>query len=600
MGRMEPLQASTPFISPPRQFLLTAERRGAAPAYYVREEAGWTPTSWTAYRDEVRQAARALVALGVRQGDAVAVLGYNRPEWVVMDVAAMMIGASVAGIYFTSSAQDAAYIVNHAQCQIVLAQNEEHFQKIATQRAQLNVLRHVVMMKGATARDPLQMTWERFLAHGDASFDAEVERRLQAISPRDIGCLIYTSGTTGPPKAVQLSHGALSETASLIQKLFDISENDCGISYLPLAHIAERMFTVHFPIAVGNAVYFATDILQLGQYLKEVRPHLFFGVPRVFEKIASAAQSQIANAEGLKGKIARWAVRTGQTWHAKEHAGQPPGARTALAKAVASALVHKKAKRAMGFDRVRYVACGAAPISEETLRFLMGLDIPVRELWGMSETCGAGTINLPGATRIGSVGRPQPGLDLKISPDGEILVKGPYIFSGYAKDPGATEKALAGGWFYTGDLGSIDEDGYVTITGRKKDIIITSGGKNIAPANLEMELGSLPLVEHALVCGERRPYLGALMTLNAEAVANFAAERNLPAASAQLELAIREELQKGVDAINARHARVENIRRFAILPGSFSIENGELTPTMKVKRQTLMLRLGPVIDELYK
>ena len=409
MGRMEPPQASgsKPFISPPRRFLLTADRRGAAPAYYVREEAGWTPTSWTGYRDEVRLAARALVALGVKQGDVVAVLGYNRPEWVVMDVAAMMVGASVAGIYFTSSAQDAAYIINHAQCQIVLAQTEEHFQKIAKERAQLNVLRHVVMMKGAAAANPLQMTWEQFLAHGDASFDAEIERRLQAIEPSGIGCLIYTSGTTGPPKAVQLSHGALAETSDLIQKLFDISETDCGISYLPLAHIAERMITVHFPLTVGNSVYFATDILQLGQYLKEVRPHVFFGVPRIFEKIAAAAQSQIANAEGVKGKIARWAVRTGQTWHAKEQAGRRPGVKTALAKAVASTLVHKKAKRAMGFDRVRYVACGAAPISEETLRFLTGLDIPIRELWGMSETAGAGTTNLPGATRIGSVGRPH-------------------------------------------------------------------------------------------------------------------------------------------------------------------------------------------------
>lgn len=602
MGRMEPQIASgsKPFISPPQQFLLTAERRGAAPAYYVREEAGWTPTSWSAYRDEVRQAARALVALGVKQGDVVAVLGYNRPEWIVMDVAAMTIGASVAGIYFTSSAQDAAYIINHAQCQIVLAQKEEHFQKLAKERGRLSILRHAVMMKGAAAGDPLQMTWEQFLAHGDANFDSEVERRLQAISPSDIGCLIYTSGTTGPPKAVQLSHGALSETSGLIQKLFDISEADCGISYLPLAHIAERMLTVHFPLAVGNAVYFATDILQLGQYLKEVRPHVFFGVPRIFEKIAAAAQSQITNANGLKGQVARWAVRTGQTWHAKEQAGRRPGAKTALAKAVASVLVHKKAKRAMGFDRVRYVACGAAPISEETLRFLMGLDLPVRELWGMSETGGAGTTNLPGATRLGSVGRPHPGLDLKIGPDGEILVRGPYIFSGYAKDPGATEKALADGWFHTGDLGRIDEDGYVYITGRKKDIIITSGGKNVAPANLEMELASLPLVEHAIVCGERRPYLSAVMTLSAEAVARFAAERNLPAASAELELAVREELQKGVDAINARHARVENIRRFAILPEPLSIENGDLTPTMKVKRQALMQRLEPVIDELYR
>ncbi len=603
MQRSDPppqANGSQPFVSPPQRFLRTAARRGKAPAYYVRGDAGWAPTSWNDYGDEVRQAARALVALGVKPGDAVGVLGYNRPEWVVMDLAAMMVGASVAGIYFTSSAQDAAYIINHAQCEIVLAENEEHFQRIAKERAQLNVLRHIIMMKGAPAKDPLQMTWEAFLAHGESRFDAEVERRLQAIKPGDIGCLIYTSGTTGSPKAVQLSHGALTETAGLIEKLWDVSEEDCAISYLPLAHIAERMITVHFPLTVGNAVYFAPDIQQLGQYLKEVRPHIFFGVPRVYEKIATAAQLQIANAEGTKGKIARWAVRSGQEWHRKERLGAPPGVKTGFAMALASRLVHRRAKQAIGFDRVRYFACGAAPIPEETLHFLHGLDIPVRELWGMSETCGAGTTNLPGETKVGSVGRPHPGLELKLSPEGEILVRGPYIFSGYAKDPEATERALADGWLHTGDLGRIDEDGFVYITGRKKDIIITSGGKNIAPANLEMDLVALPLVEHAIVCGDRRPYLSALITLNAGAVAQFAAEWGLSEDDPQLNEAIRHELQSGIDAINARHARVENIRRFTILPEPLSIEAGDLTPTMKVKRSTVLRRLQPVIDELYQ
>ncbi len=603
MGRKapaSPANGSQYFISPPRRFLNTAACRGSAPAYYVRDDTDWTPTSWSAYRDEVRRAARSLVALGVKPGDVVAVFGYNKPEWVVMDLAAMMIGASVAGIYFTSSARDAAYIINHSQCEIVLAETQEHFEKITKERAQLNVLRHVVMMKGAAAEDPLQMTWEKFLSYGDSSFDIEVERRLQAIKPGDIGCLIYTSGTTGPPKAVQISHGALNETANLIHKLWDVSERDCTISYLPLAHIAERMITVHFPLTVGNAVYFARDIQQLRQHLLEVRPHLFFGVPRVFEKIAEAAQAQIASAKGIKGRVARWAIRTGQAWRRKEQMGRRPGVKTAFAKAVASRLVHRRAKRAMGFDRLRYAACGAAPIPAETLDFLSGLDIPIRELWGMSETCGAGTTNLPGATKVGSVGRPHPGLELKIGPGGEILVKGPYIFAGYAKDPEATERALAGGWLHTGDVGRLDEDGFLYITGRKKDIIITSGGKNIAPSNLEMELSALPLVEHALVCGERRPYLAALFTLNAAAVAEFAAQRGLAANGARLDDAIRQALQDGIDAINARHARVENIRRFTILPQPLTIESGDLTPTMKVKRAAILGRLAPVIDEIYR
>jgi long-chain acyl-CoA synthetase len=359
------------------------------------------------------------------------------------------------------------------------------------------------------------------------------------------------------------------------------------------------MLTTHFQISAGNEVYFARSMMELGQHLTEVRPSVFFGVPRVFEKMASAAQLQIAQAKGGKGKIARWAVRTGQEWHRREREGVRRGPKSYIAKTIATALAHKKAKRAMGLDRARIVVCGAAPVPQETLSFLSGLDIPVREVWGMSETCGAGSCNLPGATRLGSVGRPSPGLDIKISPDGEILVRGPTNFSGYAKDPDATASTIIDGWLHTGDLGHIDEDGYLYITGRKKDIIITSGGKNIAPANLEMDLAALPLIENAIVCGDRRAYLVALITLNAAALGKLAAERGLSPADPRLLEAARAELQTGIDAINARHSRAENIRRFAILPQPFTIENGDLTPTMKIKRASVLKRLQPVVDELY-
>ncbi len=589
-----------PFISPPQRFLETAARLGNAPAYYVREEKGWVPTGWDLFRDEVRQAARALVALGVQPGAATAVMAYNRPEWVIVDLAAMMIGASVAGIYFTASPQDAAYVVDHSQCEIAFAGSQENFETIAKERFRLKGLRHVVMMKGAPASDPLQMTWERFLSHGESRFDPEVERRLAAIQPADTACLIYTSGTTGPPKAVQLSHGALTATFEIIEGHFRLSEKDCTLSYLPLAHIVERMVTVHFQLNFGNAVYFARSLPELGQHLVEVRPHFFGGVPRVFEKIASAVQLKIANAKGIKGALARWAVRTSREWHRKEQQGLRTGAKTVIAKKIATALVLNKAKKAMGLDRARYVACGAAPIPEDVLRFLTGLDLPIREMWGMSETCASGTANLPGATRIGSVGRPAPGIDIKINPDGEILVKGPVIFSGYAKDPEATARALAGGWLHTGDTGHFDADGFLYITGRKKDLIITSGGKNISPANLEMDLASLPLIENAIVCGDKRPYLSALIALNGAAVTAFAASRGMKQGDPLLEEAIRQELQAGIDAINARHSRAESIRRFAILPEPLSIENGDLTPTLKVRRQAVMARLEPVIDNLYE
>jgi long-chain acyl-CoA synthetase len=482
---------------------------------------------------------------------------------------------------------------------VLLVEKQEHFDAIAKERAGLNCLRHVVMMKGVPATDPLQMTWEDFLAKGEDRFDEEIERRLRATQPGDVGTLIYTSGTTGPPKAVQLTHGALAYNASIVPQVWKVSEKDRIISYLPLAHIAEQMITIHFQTAIGNEVYFAKSLLDLPQHLAEVRPHMFFGVPRVFEKMASAVQQKLGQAKGPKAKLANWALRVGQEWHRREGENLPRGPKLRLAKAAASSLVHKKAKRAMGLDQARVVTSGAAPISPETLKFLNGLDIPIRELWGLSETCGSGSVNLPGATRLGSVGRPTPGNEIKIMPDGEICVKSAANFLGYAKDPEATSRTLIDGWLHTGDIGHIDEDGFLFITGRKKDIIITSGGKNIAPANLELELTALPLVEAAIVCGDRRPYLTALLTLNSEAVAGFASEKGISLKDPRISEAIDAQIQTGIDEINTRHARVEHIRRFAILPGALSIEGGELTPTMKIKRSAVINRHQAVLDQLY-
>jgi long-chain acyl-CoA synthetase len=601
MGRLAPQikVKPRPFVPPARRFLETANSRGTAPAYYVRGTKGWTATPWNVYRDEVRRAARALVALGVKPGDAVCIFGYNRPEWVIMDLAAMMVGAAPAGIYFTSSSQDASYIVNHAQCEVLLAEKQEHFQAAAKERAGPNCLRHVVMMKGAAADDPLQMTWADFLARGEDRFDEEVERRLQATQPNDVGTLIYTSGTTGPPKAVQLSQGALAYNANLVPQIWDVTAKDKIISYLPLAHIAEQMLTIHFQTVIGYEVYFARSVLDLGQHLTEVRPNLLFGVPRVFEKMVSAVQEKLSGAPGIKAKLARWAMDTAREWYRLEGENLPPSPKLRLAKAMASTLVHKKVKRAMGLDRARLVVSAAAPISPETLKFLNGLDIPIRELWGLSETCGTGSVNLAGANRIGSVGRVTPGSELKIMPDGEICVKSQSNFIGYAKDPDATARTLIDGWLHTGDIGHIDEDGFLYITGRKKDIIITSGGKNVSPANLEMDLTGLPLVDAAIVCGERRPYLTALLTLKPQAATRFAAGMGLAEGDPRVNEAIGAALQAGIDEINASHARVEHIRRFAILPEGLSIDNGELTPTMKVKRAAVMKRYEDVISALY-
>jgi long-chain acyl-CoA synthetase len=587
------------FSPAPANFLTTAKMRGEAPAYFVRAAEKWEATSWNSFAGEVRAAARALIALGVQPGDAVCIFSFNRPEWVIMDIAAMMAGAVPAGIYFTSSPQEAAYILNHSQCEVVIVQGQEQFGKIARERASLNRLKHVVMMKGAEASGPLQMSWDDFISKGESRFDMELERRLAAIQPDDTGTLIYTSGTTGPPKAVELSHQSLALNARYMIEVVKASQNERILSYLPLAHIAEQMITIHFQTVNGNAVYFAKSIEELGQHLKEVRPTLFFGVPRVFEKIESSMREKLAQATGIKAKLAAWAFKVGREWHDTLNADRVPGPMLRARKKLASKLIHRKVKDAIGLGEARMVIGGAAPMPPSTLQFFNQFDCPIREVWGLSESCGGGTLNTPGHTRIGSVGKPVPGIEVKLTPEGEICLRGPAIFKGYAKDPEATAHTLADGWLHTGDLGTIDKDGYVYIIGRKKDIIITAGGKNIAPANIEADLVALPLVEHAVVVGDNKPYLIALLTLDPLAVKRFAEDHGLNEKTLNYDRDLRPILQAGIDAINEKHARVQNIRKFAILPERFSIDTGDLTPTMKVKRSSITKRLQGTVDALY-
>jgi long-chain acyl-CoA synthetase len=438
------------------------------------------------------------------------------------------------------------------------------------------------------------------MALGEPQLQAVVVQRLHALRPQDPGTTIYTSGTTGPSKAVVLSHANLSWSAAALGQSLTASAQERVISYLPLAHVAEQMISIHTPAMTGFPIYFARSLDELSEHLKEVRPTIFFGVPRVWEKMHAAIQEKLAAATGLKRHLAAWALNTGRQWHEAVLDGRQPGAWLSWQKKWAGKLVYRKVKEAIGLDQAHMLSSGAAPIAADKLKFMSGLDLLIREVYGQSETCGATSLSIQGATRFGSVGRPLPGVEMRIAADGEILVRGPHIFQGYAGSPQATADTMQDDWLLSGDLGHIDADGFVYITGRKKDLLITSGGKNISPANIEADLMAVPLVEHAVVCGDGRHYLCALLTLNQEALRAFALAHALVGeADVAAHPSVQAELQRGVDQVNGLHARVAHIRKFSVLPASLSIDAGELTPTLKVKRKAVIERYQDRVTSMY-
>jgi long-chain acyl-CoA synthetase len=593
------METEQQIITTPANFLATAARENDAAAYFVRGETAWLPTSWTAFEQQVRRAARGLLALGVMPGDKISILAYNRPEWVIMDLAAMMVGAIPAGIYFTAAPAEVAFIVKDSGSVVLAVENAAQYAKIASKQNELGTLRRVVIMEGQ-APDPWVIEWRAFSELGGAALDAEIEKRLAAIEPRQAGTLIYTSGTTGTPKAVELSHAALSRCVQVLQQTTPRGPADRVISYLPLAHIAEQMLSIHSFVDSGAKLYFAKSVQDLSAHLPEVRPTLMFGVPRVWEKLVSALREKLSAATGPKAKIAEWAQATGREWHRLEREATRPPAVLDIQKRIAEKLVYSKVKAAIGLDAARLLFSGAAPIAPEVLEFLAGLDVVVYELYGQSETCGPTTSNIPGANRIGSVGRAVPGTQLRIAEDGEVLVLDNKLFTGYAGRPDATAAALVDGWLYSGDLGRLDDDGYLYITGRKKDLIITAGGKNISPAPIEAALEAVPMIEHAVIVGDRRPFCTALITLNPDHLASFAKTHGISHENARHHAAVHAEVQRGVDEVNAEQSRVAAVRKFLILPGRFGVDTGELTPTLKIKRAVILENYKTEIEALYE
>ncbi len=583
----------------PANVLAQAESQADRPAYHVRGPSGWVSTTWGEYGAQVRRAAKALIAHGLNPDDKVTILGFNRPEWVIFDVAAMAAGGVPAGIYTTSSPAEVEYILNHSEAPFILVESEEQWRKVKDRRANLPHLRHVVTMQGVAAiDDPLVVPWDTFLEAADGVDDAALQERLDGLTADGLATMIYTSGTTGPPKAVMLSNDNLAWTASQAAGLVDLTNGDRLLSYLPLSHIAEQMFTIHAPATTGAQVYYAESIDKLRDNLVEVKPTVFFAVPRVWEKFYNGVYAQMGELEGPKAKVAAWAQSVGRAVADARNAGDSPSPLTAVQARLADKLVWGKVKDALGLTDARITVSGAAPVSKEILEYLAGFGIIVLEVYGQSEGSGPTTFNQPGRTKFGSVGPAYPGVEVKTAEDGEVLLKGRNVFLGYYKDEAATKETLADDWLYSGDLGEFDADGFLTITGRKKDIIITAGGKNVAPKPMEAGLKNHLLISEAVVVGDRRKFLAALITLDAEEAAKWSEAHGVEGSPHEHPDLIAE-VQKAVDDLNADLARVEQIKKFTVLPRELSIADGELTPTLKVKRAKVNEAWADTIDAMY-
>jgi long-subunit acyl-CoA synthetase (AMP-forming) len=582
----------------------SVEQRGDAPALRVKRGGAWRTTSWRAYERDARRVAKALVALGVAPGKGVSIIGQNSPEWLLADVGAILAGAVPAGIYTTNSAAQARYITHHCEAKVAFADTPAQVAKFVAEAERLPHLDVVVQMEGKPARaeeGKLRiLSWDELLAAGDGVSDADLDARIAAQTPDDVCTLIYTSGTTGDPKAVMISHENLVWTAQIVIDTHGTVPDEVTLSYLPLSHIAEQLLTIHAPMAMGSLVYFAESLEKLGENLAEVRPTLFLGVPRVWEKIQAKMVAAGANAKPLQKKIAAWAKRIGLEGGLAEQRGEPKPLLYPLAKK----LVFDKVRARLGLDRARACITSAAPISRDTLDFFLSLGIPILEVYGMSECTGPATFSPIDGFKTGKCGvcLPKPA-EVKIAEDGEICMRGPHVFKGYLKDPEATKAALdEDGWLHSGDIGTIDADGFLQITDRKKDLLITAGGENIAPQVLEGELKAIPVVAQAVVIGDRRKYLAALVTLDPERVAREAEACGSPAKSVEQAArceTFRRHLEKQIDGVNAKLARVQTIKKFAIIPKEFTIDGGELTPTMKVKRKVVNEKYKVEIEALY-
>ena len=564
-------------------FRITAE--DYADRVAVRTKDDEVSLTWGELRERVDALAGGLAALGVGRGDTVALMLANRPEFHIADLAVMTLGATPFSIYGTFSPEQIEYVVADAGARVALIESAfaEPFAAAATG------VEHVLVLEDG---------WP-----SDEGFDAEPHWR--AVGPEDVVTLIYTSGTTGPPKGVQLVHRNLVAAAKQTEALIRFPDGAKVISWLPAAHIAERMAHHYLPVVFAMTVTTCDNPREIVSYLPAVRPTWFFAVPRIWEKLKAAMEAGIeAEQDPERKQATQWALGVGLKKVQLEQAGEEVPEELAAEYAKADEQVLSTIRSMLGLDELESLNVGAAPTPREVIEFFHALGLPLAELWGMSETTGAGACNPPDKVKIGTVGPAAPGIEIKLADDGEVLIRGPVVMPGYRGAPEQTAETIdSDGWLHTGDIGELDEDSYLKIVDRKKELIINAGGKNMSPANIEAKVKAAhPLIGQAIAIGDGRPYNVALITLDPDVAPAFAGQNGIEDTSFEnlaAQQAVLDEVQKGVDAANESLARVEQIKKFKLLPTDWEPGGDELTPTMKLKRKPIAEKYAAEIEELY-
>src|SRR5215213_9591575 len=578
---------------------LAVEKYAETPAQRFKVGDDWLDASYAEVGEIVQQVALGLVDLGIEPGEKISILAHTRPEWTHACFGILTAGATLVTIYQTNSPEECQYVLSHSDSRAVFVEDAEQLAKIREVEGDCPELRHVIVLDPGDADIGDALTLEALRERGRGRDASEWRQRYEAVTPEDICLYIYTSGTTGPPKGCLLSHGNYRAITDAVVEESVIEGGDSTYLFLPLAH-AFAILIQFATFELGAAIaYWSRDPKLIIADIAQVSPSYFPSVPRMFEKIYTLATANVEDKEGL-----RKAIEVGVKVRLARDAGEPVPEELEKAFEASEEQLFKNVRGLFG-NNIRECVTGAAPIAPEILEFFYACGVPVMEGYGMTETSTSATVNRPhpGQFRFGSVGKAQPGVEVKIGDDGEVLIKGPNIFKGYYKNDAATAEALEDGWLHTGDLGRLDEDGFLYITGRKKDIIITAGGKNITPANLENGLKQNRWISQAVVIGDRRPYLVALITLDPEEAAALAEQvgaedASLPALAENE--AVRAEVQEAVDEVNAHVGPVEQIKRFEILDHDLSQETGELTPTLKVKRNVVHEKFADVVDRVYE
>jgi long-chain acyl-CoA synthetase len=555
-------------------------------------------TTYTELGEAVREIAGGLAAIGIEPGDRVAILCSTRPEWTLADYGTLAAGATVVPIYATNSPEECGYVLAHSEARAVICEDADQLAKVERVRDECPALRHVVLLAG---EDPGAIPIGELRRMGRDAPPDLVERRIADVTPADPATIVYTSGTTGPPKGCVTTHGNLRATAAMYERELELGGDLSMYLYLPLAHSLARIAQATALQVGGRLDFWGGDAKKIVEEIAEAAPTHFPSVPRVYEKIHTGVLDKIAEQSAPQRAVFGWAVEVGRRARARERAGVHRGPLDRARHALADRLVLSKVRELFG-SRLELALTGAAPIGRDILEFFDACGVLILEGYGMSESCAAGTLNTPRALRLGTVGRPLGGTEVAIAADGEVLMRGPHVFAGYHRNPDATDATVRDGWLHSGDLGAVDADGFLSITGRKKDLIITSSGKNISPDLIESMLRETRWISQAVIYGDRRPYVVALLTLDPDELAKLAEEAGVDADPATMvsDPRVREIVQRDMDAVNARLARIEQIKRFAILERDLSQADGELTPTLKVKRAVVYGAYADRFDSLYE